>query len=90
MKFLNKMERKFGRYAIRNLTWYIIVTYIIGFSLELLAPQILGYITLEPALIMIRETLELGEEDMLLPFSAEKGIGKEELIRLLNGAMEQA
>ena len=52
MKFLNKMERKFGRYAIRNLTWYIIVTYIIGFSLELLAPQILGYITLEPALIM--------------------------------------
>ena len=52
MKFLNKMERKFGRYAIRNLTWYIIITYIIGFSLELLAPQILGYITLEPALIM--------------------------------------
>ncbi len=52
MKFLNKMERKFGRYAIRNLTWYIIITYIIGFSLEILAPQILGYITLEPALIM--------------------------------------
>ena len=37
----------------------------------------------EPALQLIRETLELGEEDVLLPFSAEKGTGKEELISLL-------
>ena len=45
---------------------------------------------IDPALSLIRETLELGEAGVLLPFSAEKGIGKEELIRLLNGAMEQA
>lgn len=38
---------------------------------------------IEPALALIRETLELGEE-VLLPFSAEKGTGKEELIRLLS------
>ena len=38
----------------------------------------------EPALALIRETLELGETDMLIPFSAEKGAGKEELIRQLN------
>ena len=38
----------------------------------------------EPALQLIRETLELTEEDMLVPFSAEKGAGKEELIGLLN------
>ena len=31
----------------------------------------------------IRETLELGEEDMVIPFSAEKGSGKDELLRLL-------
>ena len=37
----------------------------------------------EPALALIRETLELGEGDVLLPFSAEKGTGKEELISLL-------
>jgi len=42
----------------------------------------------EPALALIRETLELEEEDHLLPFSAEKGTGKEELIRLLNAAVE--
>ena len=37
----------------------------------------------EPALALIRETLELGEGDILIPFSAEKGTGKEELISLL-------
>lgn len=43
----------------------------------------------EPALAIIRETLELTEADALVPFSAEKGNGKEELIRLLNGACER-
>ena len=37
----------------------------------------------EPALQVIRETLELREGDILIPFSAEKGAGKEELISLL-------
>ena len=41
---------------------------------------------IEPALTLIRETLELGEGDALVPFSAEKGTGKEELIGLLNRA----
>ena len=43
---------------------------------------------IDPALTLIRETLELGEGDVLLPFSAEKGTGKEELIRLLNAAVD--
>ena len=43
----------------------------------------------EPALALIRETLELTEEDMLVPFSAEKGFGKDELIGLLNAACEK-
>ena len=37
----------------------------------------------EPALELIRETLELTERDTLIPFSAEKGSGKDELLRLL-------
>ena len=40
----------------------------------------------EPALALIRETLELGEEDALVPFSAEKGVGREALISLLLAA----
>ena len=43
----------------------------------------------EPALALVRETLELTEADALVPFSAEKGAGREELIRLLNGACEK-
>ena len=43
----------------------------------------------EPALALIRETLELTEADALVPFSAEKGQGKEDLIWLLNRACEK-
>ncbi len=38
----------------------------------------------EPALALIRETLGLGPEDRLIPFSAEKGDGREELIGSLS------
>ena len=43
----------------------------------------------EPAMTLIRETLELTEADALVPFSAEKGQGKEDLIWLLNRACEK-
>lgn len=35
---------------------------------------------IEPSLALIRETLELGEEIQLIPFSAEKGEGREALL----------
>ena len=41
----------------------------------------------EPALDLIRETLDLDAAFPLVPFSAEKGTGKEELLRLLAAAM---
>ena len=41
----------------------------------------------EPALSLIRETLELTEGDILVPFSAEKGVGKEELIGAINAML---
>ena len=43
---------------------------------------------IEPNLSRIQETLALRVEDTLVPFSAEKGTGKEELIALLSAAME--
>lgn len=42
----------------------------------------------EPALALIRETLELTERDILLPFSAEKGEGRDQLLCLLSDAAE--
>ena len=35
MDWISKLEKKFGRYAIHNLMYYIIILYIIGFVLEL-------------------------------------------------------
>ena len=42
----------------------------------------------EPNLERVREVLSLTENDVLVPFSAEKGTGKEELIALLSHAAE--
>lgn len=53
-RFLSEMERKFGRYAINNLTLYIIVLYVIGYVIKLLpnGSLIQSYLTLNPYLIL--------------------------------------
>ena len=38
----------------------------------------------EPNLAVIRQTLDLGETDVLIPFSAEKGTGKTELLSAIS------
>lgn len=43
---------------------------------------------MEPNLALIRETLELPEPVKVIPFSAEKGTGKEELLNLILAHME--
>ena len=52
MNWLDKLERKFGRYAIPNLTVYLLAGYVIGFAVYYLAPNLLGYLTLEPYYIL--------------------------------------
>lgn len=52
MKWLNKLERKYGRYAIRNLSAYIIAFYAAGYLMQAINPDILGYLTLEPRYIL--------------------------------------
>ena len=43
----------------------------------------------QPALDLITETLELTGRDVLVPFSAEKGDGKDTVLGLLNDACRQ-
>ncbi|HIY22390.1 MAG TPA: ribosome biogenesis GTP-binding protein YihA/YsxC [Candidatus Flavonifractor merdigallinarum] len=43
---------------------------------------------IEPNLERIRETLSLGAEDLLIPFSAEKGTGRDALLALVEGHQE--
>ena len=53
-RFLDRMEMKFGRFAIKNLTIYIIGLYIVGYILQL-APasvNITHFLTLNPYLIL--------------------------------------
>ena len=44
---------------------------------------------IEPNLQRIRDTLELEVEDQLIPFSAEKGAGRDELLRAILGGIER-
>lgn len=41
-----KLERKFGRFAISNLTMYIIGTYLIGYCIMVFAPNVISYLEL--------------------------------------------
>lgn len=44
----------------------------------------------EPALALIRQTLEMADDEELIPFSAEKGTGKEQLVRSLSAACQRS
>lgn len=47
MNFINKLERRFGRYSIKNLMKYVSILYLIGFSINLLHPGLYQYLTLD-------------------------------------------
>lgn len=53
MKFLNKLERKFSRYAIPNLMYYVVILYAIGLLISQLAPQVyIEYLMLDASKIL--------------------------------------
>lgn len=52
MNFLDKMERKYGKYAIKNLPAIIVALYAAGYIISALMPELLSYLTLSPYLIL--------------------------------------
>lgn len=46
--WLRKMEQKYGRFAIPNITLYLIICYAVGYFLQIIAPDILMYLSLDP------------------------------------------
>lgn len=52
MNFLNKMERKLGKYAIQNLTFWLIGAWVLGFIIQYTMPEVQRMLILEPALIL--------------------------------------
>jgi len=52
LNWLDKLEKKFGRFAIPNLTMYLIGAYIIGFGIYYFLPGLFKWLTLEPYFIL--------------------------------------
>ena len=52
MNFMNRLERKFGKYGIPNLTMYIIIGYVIGYILRLINPAVLNMLSLNVTAIL--------------------------------------
>ena len=52
MKFIDKLERKFGRFGIPNLTVYIIGCYVLGYFLAMFAPGVLNMLSLDMSMVM--------------------------------------
>ena len=48
LSWFDKMEKKVGRYAISNLTLYLLIAYGIGYMTRFLMPELLQWLTLEP------------------------------------------
>ena len=49
---MSKFEKKFGKYAIPNLTMILIACYIIGYIIQLINADFLYYLTLDPVAIL--------------------------------------
>lgn len=50
--FLDRMERKLGKYAIHNLSLYLIICYAFGYIIQMVNANFFAYLTLEPFYIM--------------------------------------
>lgn len=52
MRFLDKMEKKFGRYAIQNISLMLIICYGFGYAIQIVNAPFLNYLTLNPYLVL--------------------------------------
>lgn len=52
MRFIDKLERKYGKFGIPDLTIYIVICYVIGYVLQMFNSSILDILSLEPAYIL--------------------------------------
>lgn len=51
MTFIDKLEKKFGRFAVKNLTIYILIAYGIGYLTSLVNPMFYDYLVMNPQLV---------------------------------------
>lgn len=51
---MSKFEKRFGKYAIQNLSLMLILCYAVGFVIQMISPNFLSYLTLNPYEILFR------------------------------------
>lgn len=49
---IDRLEKKFGKYAVKNLIYYILGAYVVGYVLYMAKPAWYMYIVLDPSLVM--------------------------------------
>ena len=49
---IDRLEKNFGKYAVKNLIYYILGAYVIGYILYMIKPEWYMYIVLDPAMVM--------------------------------------
>ena len=52
MNFLVKLEKKIGKYAIKNLPMYMLATYAIGYIIQLINSDVTFFLSLNPYAIL--------------------------------------
>lgn len=66
---LNKLERKYGRYAIPRLSVYIVIAYIAGYILQFVAPNVLSLLLLDPYKILHGQVWRIVTWAFMPPYS---------------------
>lgn len=70
MDWLSKLERKYGKYAINNITLYLIICYAFGYALQLFNPEFMyQYMTLNPYAILHGQVWRLVTWLVIPPYS---------------------
>lgn len=67
---MSKFEKKFGKYAIHNLSLYLIICYAFGFMINIVNPAFFNYLILEPALILRGQIWRLVTWVIVPPYSS--------------------
>lgn len=70
MDFLTKLERKYGKFAIPNLTTILIICFVIGYIMQIVQDDVIYYINLNPELIMKGQIWRLLSWVLMPPGSA--------------------
>ena len=67
--WLNKLERKFGKFAIHNISLYLLISYAFGYLIQMVNPSFCHYLTLNPYQILHGQIWRLVTWILVPPYS---------------------